>query len=67
MHIHRYPFELARLHGRPSAGIIKDTVVVGPYEAVEVIVTPKQAGPALFHCHNQMHMDSGLKTLFRVE
>jgi FtsP/CotA-like multicopper oxidase with cupredoxin domain len=67
MHLHRYRFELARLHGKPLAGLLKDTVVVSPYESVEVIVTPEQPGPALFHCHNQMHMDSGLKTLFRVE
>jgi FtsP/CotA-like multicopper oxidase with cupredoxin domain len=67
MHLHRYRFELARFHGRPLAGLVKDTVVVSPYESVEAIVTPEQTGPALFHCHNQMHMDSGLKTLFRVE
>ncbi len=67
MHLHRYSFQLAAPHGRPSLGIAKDTVVVGPYEAAEIIVTPRQTGPALFHCHNQMHMDSGLKTLLRVE
>jgi FtsP/CotA-like multicopper oxidase with cupredoxin domain len=67
LHLHRYRFELAELHGNPSAGLIKDTVVVSPYESVEVIVKPEQTGLALFHCHNQMHMDSGLKTLFRVQ
>jgi FtsP/CotA-like multicopper oxidase with cupredoxin domain len=67
MHLHRFRFELARLHGKPSAGVVKDTVVVSPYEFVEVVVTPDQTGPALFHCHNQMHMDAGLKALFRVE
>lgn len=67
MHLHRCSFELARLHGRPSAGIVKDTVVVSPYEAVDLIVRPERMGPALFHCHNQMHMDCGLKTLFRIE
>ena len=67
MHLHRYRFELARLQGKPSAGLVKDTVVVNPYESVEVIVTPAQTGLALFHCHNQMHMDSGLKTLFCVQ
>ena len=67
MHLHRSSFELARLHGRPSCGVVKDTVVVSPYEAVDVIVTPEHKGPALFHCHNQMHMDCGLKTIFRIE
>lgn len=67
MHLHRYRFELAELHGKPSAGLLKDTVVVSPYESVEVVVTPQLTGLALFHCHNQMHMDSGLKTLFHVQ
>jgi FtsP/CotA-like multicopper oxidase with cupredoxin domain len=66
MHLHRYRFELTCFPGGPSNGIVKDTVVVAPYKTADVIVTPRQAGPALFHCHNQMHMDAGLKTLLQV-
>jgi FtsP/CotA-like multicopper oxidase with cupredoxin domain len=66
MHLHRHSFELSRFLGRPTAGILKDTVMVFPYEEVEVVFTPAATGPALFHCHNQMHMDSGLQTLFNV-
>jgi FtsP/CotA-like multicopper oxidase with cupredoxin domain len=66
MHLHRHSFELSRYLGRPTAGIRKDTVMVFPYESVELIFTPAMTGPALFHCHNQMHMDSGLQTLFNV-
>jgi FtsP/CotA-like multicopper oxidase with cupredoxin domain len=28
--------------------------------------TPKTTGLALFHCHQQMHMDNGFKKLFEV-
>jgi FtsP/CotA-like multicopper oxidase with cupredoxin domain len=66
MHLHRHSFELSRYLGRPTTGIRKDTVMVVPYGSVELIFTPAAAGPALFHCHNQMHMDSGLQTLFNV-
>jgi FtsP/CotA-like multicopper oxidase with cupredoxin domain len=66
MHLHRHSFELSRYLGRSTAGIRKDTVMVRPYESVELIFTPAMTGPALFHCHNQMHMDSGLQALFNV-
>lgn len=66
MHLHRHSFELSRYRGRPTAGILKDTVMVLPYESAELIFTPAMTGRALFHCHNQMHMDSGLQTLFNV-
>jgi FtsP/CotA-like multicopper oxidase with cupredoxin domain len=66
MHLHRHWFEVSRYLGRPTTGIRKDTVMVLPYGSVELIFTPAMAGPALFHCHNQMHMDSGLQTLFNV-
>ena len=66
MHLHRHAFELIRFRGKTTAGVMKDTVVVPPYEEVEILVTPRQSGPALFHCHNQMHMDAGLQTLFNI-
>jgi FtsP/CotA-like multicopper oxidase with cupredoxin domain len=66
MHLHRHRFELTRFRGKPTAGLVKDTVVVPPYDEVEVLWVPEQTGPALFHCHNQMHMDTGLKTLFII-
>ena len=66
MHLHRHSFELSRFLGQLTAGILKDTVMVFPYQEVDVVFTPTSTGPALFHCHNQMHMDSGLQTPFHV-
>jgi len=57
MHLHRHDFELTRFCGKATAGLMKDTLVVPPYDEVELLVVPRQTGPALFHCHNQMHMD----------
>lgn len=66
MHLHRYEFELVNYCGDAIRGLKKDTVVVPPYGSVAFDLTPVQPGSALFHCHNQMHMDCGLKTLLNV-
>ena len=66
MHLHRHTFTLARYGDKPIGGLKKDTVLVPPRETVELLLTPQAAGPALFHCHNQMHMDAGMYTMFQT-
>lgn len=66
MHLHRFPFELTNIAGQPCAGIRKDTVVVPPFQQIQFDVQPDKGGSALLHCHNQMHMDCGLKTLLSI-
>jgi len=66
MHLHRHRFELLRYHGKDVAGLMKDTLLIPPWEEAEILLTPEDVGPALFHCHNQMHMEAGLHTLFTV-
>ena len=65
VHIHRHLFELIDVNGKPTAGIMKDTVVVPLYGRVLVDLTANQPGLTLFHCHIQQHMDYGFKALFR--
>jgi len=65
VHLHRHLFELAEVNGKPTSGIIKDTVVVPMYGRVSVDFTADQPGLSLFHCHIQAHMDYGFKALFR--
>lgn len=65
MHLHRHTFTLSRYGGKPMSGLKKDTVLVPPLDTVELVLTPKTAGLALFHCHNQMHMDAGMHILFQ--
>jgi len=64
MHLHRHSFMLTRLASQPTAGVMKDVVMVGKYQEVEVDFTADQPGPSLFHCHMQQHMDFGLMCLF---
>jgi len=47
MHLHRHSFELTKLAGQPTAGIIKDVVMLGGYQEVEVDFTADHPGLTL--------------------
>jgi FtsP/CotA-like multicopper oxidase with cupredoxin domain len=64
IHLHRHSFELTNLAGLPSAGILKDVVMLGGYQQAEVDFVADDPGLTLFHCHQQLHMDYGFMTLF---
>ncbi len=64
IHLHRHSFELTKLAGVPTAGVMKDVVMVGGYQEVEVDFIADNPGLTLFHCHQQLHMDFGFMTLF---
>jgi FtsP/CotA-like multicopper oxidase with cupredoxin domain len=65
LHLHRHLFELTELKGKPTSGIIKDTVIVPLFGRIAVDFVADQPGLTLFHCHIQQHMDFGFKALFR--
>jgi FtsP/CotA-like multicopper oxidase with cupredoxin domain len=64
IHLHRHSFELSRLAGKPTAGILKDVIMLGGYQEAEVDFVADNPGLTLFHCHQQLHMDFGFMTLF---
>jgi FtsP/CotA-like multicopper oxidase with cupredoxin domain len=64
IHLHRHSFELTSLAGKPTAGILKDVVMLGGYQEAEVDFIADNPGLTLFHCHQQLHMDYGFMTLF---
>jgi FtsP/CotA-like multicopper oxidase with cupredoxin domain len=64
MHLHRHSFELTRIGGKPTAGVIKDVVMLGGFQEAEIDFLADNPGPTLFHCHQQLHMDFGLMALF---
>ena len=66
LHLHRSSFELTRIDGRVTSGLLKDVVLIGAHQRIEVDLTPEQEGLMLFHCHNQFHMDRGFQMLFDV-
>jgi FtsP/CotA-like multicopper oxidase with cupredoxin domain len=65
VHLHRHSFELCRLAGVETRGIMKDVVLVGAGTEVEVEFTANHPGATLFHCHQQNHMDMGFMMVFR--
>ena len=64
IHLHRHSFELTKIAGQPTSGVIKDVVMVGGYQETEIDFTADNPGLTLFHCHQQLHMDFGFMTLF---
>jgi FtsP/CotA-like multicopper oxidase with cupredoxin domain len=64
IHLHRHSFELTRIAGQSTAGIMKDVVMVGGYQEVEIDFVADNPGLTLFHCHQQLHMDFGFMSLF---
>ncbi len=64
LHLHRHSFELVRVGGKPTAGIIKDVVMLGGFQEVEFDFVADNPGLTLFHCHQQLHMDFGFMALF---
>jgi FtsP/CotA-like multicopper oxidase with cupredoxin domain len=65
MHLHRHSFELSEIGGKPTAGVIKDVVMLGGFQEAAIDFVANNPGPTLFHCHQQLHMDFGLMALFR--
>jgi FtsP/CotA-like multicopper oxidase with cupredoxin domain len=65
LHLHRHSFELTRVGGKPTAGVIKDVVMAGGFQEVEFDFLADNPGMTLFHCHQQLHMDFGFMALFK--
>ena len=64
IHLHRHSFQVTRFAGQPMSGLIKDVVMVGGYQEVEIDFLANNPGLTLFHCHQQLHMDFGFMALF---
>jgi FtsP/CotA-like multicopper oxidase with cupredoxin domain len=65
VHLHRHSFELIKVAGKPTAGLMKDVVAVPARKQVEVQFVADNPGLSLFHCHMQLHMDFGFMTLLK--
>uniref|UniRef100_Q027S2 Multicopper oxidase, type 2 n=1 Tax=Solibacter usitatus (strain Ellin6076) TaxID=234267 RepID=Q027S2_SOLUE len=63
MHLHRHSFEVTRVAGQPTSGVIKDVVMLGGYQEMEIDFVADNPGLTLFHCHQQLHMDFGFMAL----
>ncbi len=48
---------------KATAGVMKDTVILGGYQDVAFDFVADDPGMTLFHCHQQLRMDSGFMAL----
>jgi FtsP/CotA-like multicopper oxidase with cupredoxin domain len=64
MHLHRHSFELTKIGGKHTYGIMKDVAMLGGFQEMEVDFIANNPGRTLFHCHMQLHMDFGFMALF---
>jgi FtsP/CotA-like multicopper oxidase with cupredoxin domain len=64
VHLHRHSFELTKLAGESTSGVLKDVVMLGGYQEYEIDFVADDPGLTLFHCHQQLHMDFGFMALF---
>jgi FtsP/CotA-like multicopper oxidase with cupredoxin domain len=67
VHLHRHSFELTKVAGKATAGILKDVVMVPARKQIEVDLLADNPGPSLFHCHMQLHMDFGFMAMLRYK
>lgn len=65
VHLHRHTLEITNFAGRETSGVFKDVIMVPAKSKVEADFLAEQAGPSLFHCHQQFHMDFGFMALMR--
>jgi len=64
IHLHRHSFEITKIAGKSTSGVIKDVVMLGGFQEMDVDFTADNPGMTLFHCHMQLHMDFGFMALF---
>jgi FtsP/CotA-like multicopper oxidase with cupredoxin domain len=64
LHLHRHSFELTKIAGKPTSGVMKDVVMLGGFQELECDFVADNPGLTLFHCHQQLHMDFGFMALF---
>lgn len=62
MHLHGHHFQIVALDGVPLAGALRDTILVMPEATVDLIFDADNPGRWLIHCHNLMHMATGMMT-----
>jgi FtsP/CotA-like multicopper oxidase with cupredoxin domain len=63
VHLHRHTFEVTKVGDKATAGVMKDTVNMTRFSAVEIDFIADDPGPSLLHCHHQDHQDEGFMGL----
>ncbi|CAO3421212.1 multicopper oxidase family protein [Azospirillum endophyticum] len=62
MHLHGHHFQVVAIDGHPVAGAVRDTVLVPMMGSVTVAFDADNPGRWPLHCHNLLHMATGMMT-----
>lgn len=62
MHLHGHVFEVIGLNGTPMTGAVRDTIQVPIMGSASVAFDADNPGRWLIHCHNMLHMETGMIT-----
>ncbi|MBK1841472.1 multicopper oxidase domain-containing protein [Azospirillum sp. YIM B02556] len=62
MHLHGHHFQVVAVDGHPVAGAVRDTVLVPMMGSVTVAFDADNPGRWPLHCHNLLHMATGMMT-----
>jgi FtsP/CotA-like multicopper oxidase with cupredoxin domain len=62
MHLHGHTFQVVGLNGVPVSGAVRDTVLVPVNGSVTVAFDADNPGRWPLHCHNLLHMATGMMT-----
>jgi FtsP/CotA-like multicopper oxidase with cupredoxin domain len=62
MHLHGHAFQVVALNGKALSGALRDTVQVPPKGSVKIAFDADNPGRWVFHCHNLLHMETGMIT-----
>jgi FtsP/CotA-like multicopper oxidase with cupredoxin domain len=65
LHLHRHSFELTRIAGKPTTGVIKDVVMLGGFQELEFDFVADNPGPALFHSSTVINSCTRISGLWR--
>jgi FtsP/CotA-like multicopper oxidase with cupredoxin domain len=62
MHLHGHHFQVVGVNGKALQGAMRDTVLVPIGSAVTIAFDADNPGNWLLHCHNLLHMATGMMT-----
>ncbi|MDP5277053.1 multicopper oxidase family protein [Chengkuizengella axinellae] len=63
MHLHGHPFQVISKNGNPlEQALIKDVINILPGEEYEIMFRADNPGHWMFHCHDLLHAEGGMKT-----
>ncbi len=67
IHLHGHSFRVIARDGKPTRRREwRDTVLMGPREAVDIAFVADNPGDWMFHCHILAHQAGGMMAMFRV-